>query len=173
MTDARTSHWQVWVPFVSALVGVALGGFISNATAERQIDVAQEAEQREIRAEVYLTFLSAADDYANATREVLLAHDIRGPVPADVISTLRSDPQVGPWLTARFNFQNALNRVSIYGSDDGWSTARALAGALPASLGTGYEFVEVDASLNSQYRDLLTVVCDTVDWGPQSAQVPR
>ncbi|MFJ4254761.1 hypothetical protein [Microbacterium sp. NPDC090003] len=150
---------QTWVPLVTGLVGVLIGGAISILTVERQIQVSQEAEQRQLRAETYLALIDAADDYANRTDEVLDTHKLRGPITAEEMDLLKFEPHVSPWLDSRNTFQDALNRVSIYGSADGWEAALDLAGTLPYSQGDNYEWVEVSPEMGDRYRSLLGLVC--------------
>ncbi|WP_136025446.1 MULTISPECIES: hypothetical protein [unclassified Microbacterium] len=137
-------------------------------TVERQIEVSQQAEQRELRADAYLALVDAADDYANRTNDVLKAHDLRGTLPPDAIDVLRSDQFVSRWLDSRNTFQDALNRVYVYGSAEGWQAARGLAGALPYARGEEYEWVEVAPTMSDRYTDVLKLVCGEATVTPRA-----
>lgn len=158
---------QTWLPLVAGLVGVLLGGAISILTVERQIQVSQEAEQRELRSDTYIALIDAADDYANRTDDILDVQEIRGELSAEAMDVLKTDVHVSRWLDARNAFQDALNRVSIYGSAEGWAAAINLAGTLPYAQGENYEWVEVSRSMNVRYRQLLALVCEEATVSPR------
>lgn len=160
--------WQTALPLLSGLVGVLVGGFISFATVERQIQVSHEAEQRSVRAEAYLALIDAADDYANSTDSVLDAHQLRGEVSPDVIDTMKADVYVSSWLNARNAFQEALNQIYVYGSSEGWDAAIELAGTLPYSRGEDYEWVEVSSNLTERYNGVLAVICEEATISPRA-----
>ncbi|MBW8761825.1 MAG: hypothetical protein JF592_04465 [Microbacterium sp.] len=159
---------QTWVPVLSGLVGVAVGGLFAYGAVERQIQVGQEAEQRQIRAEAYLALTEAAADYANSTRAVLNEQQIRGDVAPTAIDALSSSATVGDWLSSRHSFQNALNQVYIYGSDEGWTAAAQLAETLPHARGEEYEWVELSPRFTARYNGVLTIICKEATISPRA-----
>jgi len=158
---------QLWVPAVAALVGVAVGGAIAVLGVERQIQEERSAEERAIRAESYLSLVTAADAYAQRTDDVMrVVGEIEGTASPAQIAAL--NPAFGPWLDARNEFQDSLNRVYIYGSRAGWEAALGLADSLPYSQGNDLELVQVSPSMGDRYRDILRIMCEEATVAPRA-----
>lgn len=158
---------QLWVPAVAALVGVAVGGVIAVVGVERQIQEERSAEERAIRAEAYLSLVTSADSYAQRTDDVMrVVGEIKGSANPEQVLAL--NPAFGPWLDARNDFQDSLNRVYVYGSRTGWEAALGLAGALPYAQGNDVELVEVSPSMGDRYRDILRIMCEEATVTPRA-----
>lgn len=108
------------------------------------------SEDRDRRTKVYKAFLDTSNDYANATYQV-----VRECASTDPAVTRRCLQQriTGADFTARRNaFQGAINDISVYGSQDAWSTAQDLAGTLPPSVGNS-PFTDPDTVIDRMIID--------------------
>lgn len=153
-TSQPNRGWVIWGA-LGPLVGVVLGGLLTYAGVERQIQADGVAQRRQLSADKYLALLDAADDY-QLTTERLLAEG--GEVVRDG-TELNALPVGNAWLTARHEFQGALNEVYVYGSSDGWDAAGNLAATLPNSVANDFEFEQPSPDYSSRYIALLAVLC--------------
>lgn len=150
-----TKAWNILGPFV----GVLIGSGITLLTVNQQIQAGQTAEQRVLRADTYQALIDAADIYANATDALMADQGEVGDVSARRIAELRSERAVSTWLSARFDFQTAVNRAYVYGSGEGWAATQALVETMPNPRGDNYEFEPVGLQHEASYNHLLELMC--------------
>jgi len=117
-----------------ALAGAILGGLFSfwgswqQARTQLEAQVAQNREDRskedrEKKAEVYEEFLDTANSFAVETNKIIT--DCKDG---------KCSPDWDKWQTARYNYQGAVNRVSVWGSDAASDQMAELSETLPNSL---------------------------------------
>lgn len=134
----------ITVSIVTATAGIAGSWIAANgaydaALAEQKESrrTALEKEARDKRAEVYMKYLEAANEYQLKNEKMMLS-----------LEKMRSSSKPNEldmeaynvWLTARADYQGAVNEVYIYGSDEAWNSTRKISESLPRSIGSKIEF---------------------------------
>ena len=136
MSD-RNGWLTAVIALSSALLGSTVGGVFGYRGAidsqGRQAEEQRITDEREIRRSTYLDYLQAANSYHNATVTLVnvVARSPDGSASLDAM---------GPWLTARSNYQGSVNSLSVYGSRSAWARHEAIAATLPFAVG----FVDPD-----------------------------
>lgn len=160
-------EWRVAVlGVVAALAGALIGGAASFGGQIYTEYQEAETEDRTKKAEVYFAYLDAANSYSNETSQLRRSYvslPVDSPPPA---------ADYGEWQQARFEYQGAINDLSVYGSDTAWDVHRRIAAAMPQSLFASTEPVRVDAVndilLNAGTRDFLSLACQELPASPRA-----
>ncbi len=137
---------------------------------------ARASEERDIRREAYLGYLEHATAYRYATSDLLDAIAEAG--DADL-----PDPTAAfqRWLNARADFQDSVNSVYVYGSDEAWQRHRVVARTLPYSVGYINQSQLVDdlskfrdevQAFGAAYNDFLELMCEELPATPRDGCEP-
>ena len=121
---------------------------------QTQIQANVAAKDRDSRAEVYLKFLNAADEFRNAD-DALIAK-VKSPTFTGSLSA-DQDP-LKTWNSARSAYRDALNSVYVYGTAAAWHSASRLAAVLP-STGDNVTVGHNNAEFEKDYAAFLNVLC--------------
>lgn len=146
-----------------SFLGATTGSWISGRSTEQAARITVEAqtakEKRDKRAEVYSAYLAAADNYSIRTGELLarataVAENPEGEGAGNIPQEL-SDA----WAEARSTYQDNINELYVYGSDDAWTAHQGVASELPNSLGP-VELHPVDSgNFITAYRGMQEIFC--------------
>jgi hypothetical protein len=157
--------------WLAGLLAVAAAAYIGTA-AERWRS--GDELSREKREQVYTAYLDAAAEYHYAARDYSSAHyrhyvDLSpGPTngPRDEPIYIAAHER---FVTARSNYQAAVNKVYVFGSDRGWEAHERMAAVLPPSLGpygvtfpSPEDFVEDQAEFTAAFQGIQVVMCEEV-----------
>lgn len=173
---SRTTSLYV-IPVLTALLaggatylGATIASDATLTTQREQIIENRQVVERNKRAEVYLSLLDKATEYAYAVDGAVacVERETAGRNGAAALSRECSANLAGI-STPRSDFQRARNLVFVYGSQEAEDAAGLLAGTLPDAVGTldGGISGRVDFDLfGERYRQFNRVMCRDVQTDP-------
>jgi len=169
----RHAAWprgSVAVVVIAALLtsGAAYAGSWVGAQAQLKGQAIQrratlENNTRQKRANVYRSFLNAANNYAVTTASIMNS----------CFDKHTCTPDLAAFQKARYTFQGALNNVYVDGTEAAVLASRRLAGSLPPSLGfkpmQSFTLTFDRERFVSSYQSFLTVMCREVPAIPRAS----
>ncbi|MGY0389166.1 hypothetical protein ACWZJV_19545 [Nocardioides sp. WG-D5] len=164
-TDGKHDLRIAVVAAVSALAGAAVGAGASIWIAHAQIDEQRATEARERKAQVYSDYLNAANNFSVAAGR--LTEELKTSTQAERDKLTPNTPIIKNYYDARSNYQDQVNRVYVYGSDEAWKRHRTMAGVLPPSL-QSYDIEKVDSTkFLAAYQGFQEILCEEVPAQPR------
>lgn len=165
-TDGKRDYRVAAIAAISALAGAAVGAAASIWIAHVQIHEQRATEAREKKAQVYSDYLNAANNYSLATGR--LAEELKKSTQAEPDKITVNTPAIKNFFDARSNYQDQVNLVYVYGSDEAWKRHRKVAGVLPPSLDSHEANLEVDSTkFLAAYQGFQEVFCEEVPAQPR------
>jgi hypothetical protein len=124
-------------------------------------------QAREKRAEVYFDYLKSADAYETDTANLLSSYaaghkNKNFQLPANLIQKFDDD---------RSAYQNQVNDLYVFGSDQAWIAHQRLAATLPTSLSVEVAPLTIHydpLAFNNAYDGFLSVTCLEVSPEPRA-----
>lgn len=169
---SRLSLGVALIGVVGALLGSGITGVVAVLIQGDELNEQRAAEARSERAAVYGSFLSAANEYAVETQE-LVSPCARA---AERSPDARFDcqPRFRGWNPARADYQGAINDVYVFGSDEAVDASEAVSAELPPAL-IGLDYSQAHLKLNvvdeaeftDAYQSFLGVMCQEVSAEPR------
>lgn len=164
-TDGKRDYRIAFIAAVSALVGAAVGAVASIWIAHVQINEQRATEAREKKAQVYSDYLNAADNYSVATGR--LTGELKKSTQADRDKITLNTPAIKNYLDARSTYQDQVNLVYVYGSDEAWKRHRKMAAVLPPSLQSPDIEVVDSTKFLAAYQGFQEIFCEEVPAQPR------
>ncbi|WP_156056653.1 hypothetical protein [Streptosporangium roseum] len=132
--ERRRYRWEIIIPAIAGVVGALIGSLTTYLVATVPIQDQHAKETRERRSAVYQELLDSAERYAFNTNGFLDGcKRVTGVGDSFTVicgkTYLLSDVD-----NARYDFQAAINKMHIYGSDEAVSAAKSLAQTLPPAV---------------------------------------
>lgn len=163
--DGKRDYRIAAIAAISALVGAAVGAGASIWIAHVQIDEQRTTEAREKKARVYSDYLNAADNFSVATWR--LTEELEKSAQAERDKFTVNTPAIKKFVDARSKYQDQINLVYVYGSDEAWKRHRKMAGVLPPSLDS-FEIEAVDSTkFLAAYQGFQEIFCEEVPAQPR------
>jgi hypothetical protein len=160
--QARSSFVYIALPAVAALLGALIGAFASFGGAYYSSQQDIHKNERDKRAQVYFSYLEAANTYAQVNDRL---HEAMAAGQA-------TDDVFQRWRQAAADYRRASNDVSVYGSDDAWNKHLKVAAALPKPrwwevLPPGPIGGTNRNLFRNAYNDFLAVMCREIPLSPR------
>jgi hypothetical protein len=142
--------------YIGGRQGVKGAADLEQSGRDRTLDDATRTQ----RADVYPKFLEAANAYWLSTNET--ADDFAVCVKKRPVPQCGGYLETSSFLKPRADFQGTVTKVYVFGSDNAWVAAQAVAHSLPPASGylNAADFQSHSDDFIEAYQEFLIVMCD-------------